>query len=162
MDLPNVAVRSGQLWTACDGCAFGKIGGVQEVEQKHSVAAQRGTEPREIEACRSSDPKSRPGSSVMCATQDVVPKTALAPSAQTGTTRHDRGLLPGRGRQPAKHALTAESEGRAGSVGLELRHFNRSCDRGKDAGARLTWAWLAAWLRGHGANWENQRLATTE
>ena len=33
MDLPNVAVpRSGQLWTACDGCAVGTIGGVQEVE----------------------------------------------------------------------------------------------------------------------------------
>ena len=27
MDLPNVAVRSGQLWTACDGCAVGTIGG---------------------------------------------------------------------------------------------------------------------------------------
>ena len=26
-DLPNVAVRSGQLWTACDGCAVGTIGG---------------------------------------------------------------------------------------------------------------------------------------
>ena len=73
MDLPNVAVRSGQLWTACDGCAVGTIGGAQEVKQKHSVAAQRGSEPRGTEACRSSDPKSRPGSSVMCATQDVVP-----------------------------------------------------------------------------------------
>ena len=64
--------------------------------------------------------------------------------------------------EPAKHALTAEGEGRVGSVGLELRHFNRSCGRGKDAGAGLTWAWLAAWLRGHGANWEIQRLATNE
>ena len=73
MDLPNVAVRSGQLWTACDGCAVSTKGGVRQVEQKHSVAAQRGTEPRGTEACRSSDPKWRPGSSVMCATQDVVP-----------------------------------------------------------------------------------------
>ena len=32
MDLPNIAVRSGQLWTACDGCVVGTIGGVQEVE----------------------------------------------------------------------------------------------------------------------------------
>ena len=162
MDLPNVAVRSGQLWTACDGCAVGTIGGAQEEEQKHGVAAQRGTEPRGTENCRSSDPTSRPGSSVLCATQNVVPKTALVPSAPTGTTRHDRGSLPGTGRQPAKHALTAEGEGRAGSVGLELRHFNRSCGLGKDAGAGFTWAWLAAWLRGHGANWEIQRLATTE
>ena len=73
MDLPNVAVRSGQLWTACDGCAVGTIGGALEVGQKHGVAAQSGTEPRETENCRSSDPKSRPGSSVMCATQNVVP-----------------------------------------------------------------------------------------
>ena len=36
MDLPNVAVCSGQLWTACDGCAVGTIGGALRREHKNA------------------------------------------------------------------------------------------------------------------------------